>query len=33
MLSKPLTAKAWAESLERDLDDEDSGGDFGLVVT
>ena len=31
ILSKPLTAKAWAESLERDLDDEDSGGDFGLV--
>ena len=27
--SKPLTAKAWAESLERDLDGED--GDFGLV--
>lgn len=27
--SKPLTAKAWAESLDRDLDGED--GDFGLV--
>ncbi|MCA1958542.1 MAG: acetylglutamate kinase [Nitrospira sp.] len=27
--SKPLTAKAWAESLERDWDGED--GDFGLV--
>jgi acetylglutamate kinase len=31
ILSKPLTAKAWAESLERDLDDEDSDGDFGFV--
>ncbi len=31
ILSKPLTAKAWAESLERDLDDEDDDGDFGLV--
>ncbi|MBM4126878.1 MAG: acetylglutamate kinase [Nitrospira sp.] len=29
ILSKPLTAKAWAESLDRELDDED--GDFGLV--
>lgn len=27
--SKPLTARAWAESLERDWDGED--GDFGLV--
>jgi len=27
--SKPLTAKAWAESLEKDLEDDD--GDFGLV--
>ncbi|MBH0195633.1 MAG: acetylglutamate kinase [Nitrospira sp.] len=31
ILSKPLTAKAWAESLERDLDDKDDDGDFGLV--
>jgi acetylglutamate kinase len=31
ILSKPLTAKAWAESLERDLDGEDGDGDFGLV--
>jgi acetylglutamate kinase len=31
ILSKPLTAKAWAESLERDLDDEDDDGDFGFV--
>jgi acetylglutamate kinase len=31
ILSKPLTAKAWAESLERDLDGEDGEGDFGLV--
>jgi acetylglutamate kinase len=31
ILSKPLTAKAWAKSLDRDLEDEDSGGDFGLV--
>jgi acetylglutamate kinase len=31
ILSKPLTAKAWAESLERDLDGEDTEGDFGLV--
>jgi acetylglutamate kinase len=31
ILSKPLTAKAWAESLDRELDDEDSDGDFGLV--
>ena len=29
ILSKPLTAKAWAESLDRELDDED--GDFGFV--
>ncbi|MBX3237566.1 MAG: acetylglutamate kinase [Nitrospiraceae bacterium] len=29
MLTKPLTVKAWAESLEKDLDDE--AGDFGLV--
>src|SRR3990167_211360 len=31
ILSKPLTAKAWAESLERELDGEDGEGDFGLV--
>ncbi len=31
ILSKPLTAKAWAESLERDVDEEDGDGDFGLV--
>ncbi|MDH4097114.1 MAG: acetylglutamate kinase [Nitrospira sp.] len=31
ILSKPLTAKAWAESLERDLDDEDGDEDFGFV--
>jgi len=31
ILSKPLTAKAWAESLDRDLEGEDSEGDFGLV--
>lgn len=31
ILSKPLTAKAWAESLDRDWDDEDDDGDFGLV--
>ncbi|HBH80456.1 MAG TPA: acetylglutamate kinase, partial [Nitrospira sp.] len=31
ILSKPLTAKAWAESLDRDLDEEDAKGDFGLV--
>ncbi|MBI3355462.1 MAG: acetylglutamate kinase [Nitrospirae bacterium] len=31
ILSKPLTAKAWAESLERELDGEDGDGDFGLV--
>jgi len=30
-LSKPLTAKAWAESLERDLEEEDSDSDFGFV--
>lgn len=29
ILSKPLTAKAWAESLEKDLGEAD--GDFGLV--
>jgi acetylglutamate kinase len=31
ILSKPLTAKAWAESLERDVDEDDGDGDFGLV--
>ena len=31
ILSKPLTAKAWAESLDRELDDEDGDEDFGLV--
>ncbi|HEU5406397.1 MAG TPA: acetylglutamate kinase, partial [Nitrospira sp.] len=31
ILSKPLTAKAWAESLDRELDGEDGDGDFGLV--
>jgi acetylglutamate kinase len=31
ILTKPLTAKAWAESLERELDGEDGEGDFGLV--
>jgi acetylglutamate kinase len=31
ILSKPLTAKAWAESLERDLDEVEADGDFGLV--
>jgi acetylglutamate kinase len=31
ILSRPLTAKAWAESLERDLDGEEGEADFGLV--
>jgi acetylglutamate kinase len=31
ILSKPLTAKAWAESLERDLEAGEADGDFGLV--
>jgi acetylglutamate kinase len=31
ILSKPLTAKAWAESLEREVDGEDGEEDFGLV--
>ena len=31
ILSKPLTVKAWAKSLERDLEGEDGDGDFGLV--
>jgi acetylglutamate kinase len=29
--SKPLTTKAWAQSLEKDLDDSDGEQDFGLV--
>jgi acetylglutamate kinase len=29
--SKPLTAKAWAQSLEKDLEDADGEEDFGLV--
>jgi acetylglutamate kinase len=29
--SKPLTTKAWAQSLEKDLDDADGEEDFGLV--
>ena len=31
ILSKPLTAQAWAESLERDLDEDDAESDFGFV--
>ena len=31
MLTKPLTAKAWAESIEKDLDSDDSDADFGFV--
>src|SRR5688572_32383139 len=31
MLSRPLTAKAWAASLEKDLDDTEGDEDFGLV--
>ncbi len=31
ILSRPLTAKAWAESLERDLDGAEGDVDFGLV--
>lgn len=31
ILSKPLTAQAWAKSLERELEDEDGEEDFGLV--
>jgi acetylglutamate kinase len=32
MLTRPLTAKAWAESLEKDLDgDDEDGNDFGFV--
>lgn len=29
--SKPLTAKAWAESLDREFDGDDGDEDFGLV--
>ena len=31
MLTKPLTAKAWAESIEKDIDTDDSDADFGFV--
>jgi len=31
ILSKPLTVKAWAESLERDFDGDDAESDFGFV--
>jgi acetylglutamate kinase len=31
ILSKPLTVKAWAESLERDYDEAESAGGFGYV--
>ena len=31
MLTRPLTAKAWAESLEKELEDGDENEDFGLV--
>ncbi len=31
ILSRPLTAKAWAESLERDLDGAEGEVDFGFV--
>jgi acetylglutamate kinase len=31
MLTRPLTAKAWAESLEKELEDGDEDEDFGLV--
>lgn len=31
MLTRPLTAKAWAESLEKELEDGEEGEDFGLV--
>lgn len=31
MLTRPLTAKAWAESLEKDLDDDEEEEDFGFV--
>ena len=31
MLTRPLTARAWADSLEKDLDDDEEGEDFGFV--
>lgn len=31
ILSKPLTVKAWAESLEKDYDQEEAGSGFGFV--
>lgn len=31
ILSKPLTVKAWAESLERDIDEDEAASDFGFV--
>src|SRR4029079_14228532 len=31
ILSKPLTARAWAESLERDIEADDADSDFGFV--
>ncbi len=31
MLSRPLTAKAWAASLDKDLEDGEEDEDFGLV--
>ena len=31
MLTKPLTAKAWAESIEKDLEAGESDADFGFV--
>jgi acetylglutamate kinase len=31
ILSRPLTARAWAASLDKELDGEDVDGDFGLV--
>ncbi|WP_455241979.1 acetylglutamate kinase [Petrachloros mirabilis] len=31
ILSKPLTVKAWAESLERDYDEAENAGGFGYV--
>ena len=31
MLTKPLTARAWAESIEKDLEAGESDADFGFV--
>ncbi len=31
ILSKPLTVKAWAETLERDFDEEEAASNFGFV--